>query len=213
MADTALNRYLMEGTSTQRAAYTPLPATVATGQPLAPLWFETDTKLVFIWNSTTNAWVQTSAGAGFTGARISIATDTAISTLNANTAIPFDTLDMDTTSGAMWSGSHPTRLVVPTGAGKVQLRGSMQFTSSLPNNQFSFQKNGTTGGSIGNFPGEGIASIGAGGFTNPGGSIISGTLTVVPGDFYELAYFISGGTTLAGNSTRGTTWFEMQVVG
>lgn len=69
MADSALNRYVMQGTSTQRASYTPAPATVAAGQPLGVFWFETDTGKLYAWNQTgTPAWQLVSGGGGGGGA-------------------------------------------------------------------------------------------------------------------------------------------------
>lgn len=64
MADTALNRYIMQGTSTARATYTPSPATVAAGQPLGIFWFETDTSKIYAWNTSSTAWVLASGSGG-----------------------------------------------------------------------------------------------------------------------------------------------------
>lgn len=64
MADSALNRYVMQGTSTQRASYTPSPATVASGQPLGVFWFETNTSELWCWNDGTSAWVQITGSGG-----------------------------------------------------------------------------------------------------------------------------------------------------
>lgn len=62
MADTALNRYVMQGTAAQRAAYTPSPATVAAGQPLGIFWHETDTGRLYGWNTGTAAWQSLGGG-------------------------------------------------------------------------------------------------------------------------------------------------------
>lgn len=58
MTDSTLNRFVAEGTHTQRLAFTPTPPTPASGPAFGYFWLETDTGLAFAWNQATTAWVQ-----------------------------------------------------------------------------------------------------------------------------------------------------------
>jgi hypothetical protein len=60
MADSALNRYLMSGTTAQRLAFTPVPQVASSGPVLTPYWFDTTLGELFAWIG--GAWVQRSGG-------------------------------------------------------------------------------------------------------------------------------------------------------
>lgn len=62
MTDTTLNRYLASGTAAQRAAFTPAPATPASGPNPSYMWLETDTGDTYAWNFGGSAWVKINAG-------------------------------------------------------------------------------------------------------------------------------------------------------
>lgn len=64
MSDTTLNRFVASGLSSARTSFTPSPATPASGPNPGYYWFETDTGLVWCWNSVTPAWQLVAGGGG-----------------------------------------------------------------------------------------------------------------------------------------------------
>ncbi len=64
MADSTLNRFLSSGTAAERAAFTPTPPTPSSGADSGYLWFETDTDLIYCWDSVAVAWVAVGGGSG-----------------------------------------------------------------------------------------------------------------------------------------------------
>ncbi len=72
MADSTLNRFLSSGTAAERAAFTPTPPTPSSGPDAGYSWFETDTNLLYSWDSVAVAWVQVGGGSGISdGATLS----------------------------------------------------------------------------------------------------------------------------------------------
>jgi hypothetical protein len=59
MTDLTINRYLCSGTKAQRIAFTPAPATPASGPSPACVWVETDTGYVYV-SANGGAWVRAS---------------------------------------------------------------------------------------------------------------------------------------------------------
>lgn len=64
MSDSTLNRFLASGTQAERLAFTPNPATPASGPDPTYFWFETDTGNSYAWNFQTSAWFIVSTGGG-----------------------------------------------------------------------------------------------------------------------------------------------------
>ena len=64
MADSTLNAFLSSGTAAERAAFTPTPPTPAAGADSGYLWYETDTDLIYSWDSVAVAWVNVGGGTG-----------------------------------------------------------------------------------------------------------------------------------------------------
>lgn len=56
MSDTTLNTFLSSGTAAERAAFTPNPATPASGNDPTYFWFETDTGDSYAWDFGGSAW-------------------------------------------------------------------------------------------------------------------------------------------------------------
>jgi len=52
MSDSTLNRVVASGTAAQRAAFTPSPATPASGPAQGYIWYETDTGLLWTWTGS-----------------------------------------------------------------------------------------------------------------------------------------------------------------
>lgn len=50
MSDRTINRFICSGTAAERAAYTPVPPTPASGPDCGYFWFETDTRKGYSWN-------------------------------------------------------------------------------------------------------------------------------------------------------------------
>ena len=76
-ADSTLNRFLSQGTAAQRVAFTPTPPTPATGPAFGYFWFETDTGLLWAWNTGATAWDLVSA----TGPTYAVTTTVALTAL------------------------------------------------------------------------------------------------------------------------------------
>lgn len=64
MTDSTLNRFLASGTNAERLAFTPDPATPASGPDPTYIWFETDTGDTYAWDFGGAAWVLISASGG-----------------------------------------------------------------------------------------------------------------------------------------------------
>lgn len=67
MSDITLNRYLIEGTNAQRLLFTPDPtdqSTIGPGLFSLPIWYETDTGDIYIWDQNGTAWVLVVSGGG-----------------------------------------------------------------------------------------------------------------------------------------------------
>jgi hypothetical protein len=65
MADSTLNYFLASGTAAQRAAFTPTPPSPSNAPPNPGYsWYETDTDLLYAWDSVAAAWVQVGGGGG-----------------------------------------------------------------------------------------------------------------------------------------------------
>jgi hypothetical protein len=75
MTDTTLNRYLAQGTHTQRLAFTPVPATPASGPNPSTTWYETDTATFWAWDFVGTAWHQITAGAAVITTTLGITID------------------------------------------------------------------------------------------------------------------------------------------
>lgn len=58
MTDTTLNRFLASGTAAERGAFTPAPATPASGPDPTYFWIETDTGNTYAWNFDGAAWIK-----------------------------------------------------------------------------------------------------------------------------------------------------------
>lgn len=58
MTDTTLNRFLASGTAAERGAFTPAPATPASGPDPSYRWIETDTGLEYAWDFDGAAWIK-----------------------------------------------------------------------------------------------------------------------------------------------------------
>lgn len=66
MSDPCLNYYVSRGTTTQRLAFTPTPATPAAGPSPGYLWWDTTLQEEFAYDFLSSAWVST-AGSGGAG--------------------------------------------------------------------------------------------------------------------------------------------------
>lgn len=160
-------------------------------------------------------WIPVSGGTGFApyrGARIRPTAEQSYTVTGAWTNVRFASADRNT-ANAFWAISAPNRLVVPTGVSKVRLSAAVQAsgTDILENNQFSFYKNGVSisaGGGGGNINQMPPGSPATNGYNNPGLVMVSDTLDVSPGDYFELMYFAAGSFTLG----SANTWFAMEVI-
>lgn len=105
-----------------------------------------------------------------------------------------------------WNVGQPTRITIPAGIAKVQLRGAVYASSITQQSRVLFiYKNGSSvaATSIGN---------GTGFYNNMSIQVFTPIMEVEAGDYFEM-YFNSTGTgdvTIAPNS--GTTFFELSVV-
>lgn len=65
MSDTTLNQFISRGTNAQRVAFTPSPATPATGNNPSYIFYETDTGNTYMWDGS--AWQKINTGSGTSG--------------------------------------------------------------------------------------------------------------------------------------------------
>lgn len=141
----------------------------------------------------------------FQGAAVRLTSNESISTAS-NTDIPWDVVTFDTDS--FWSGGSPTRLTVPSGVTKVRVSAGIEWgTSAVGQRAASITKNGS-------FSVEGRADDKRSAGDDSIGhiqNIISATLSVVSGDYFEVNVFQDSGGNL-NVLTSAATWFAIEVV-
>jgi hypothetical protein len=68
LSDTTLNQFISRGTNAQRVAFTPSPATPASGNNPSYIFYETDTGNTYMWDGS--AWQKINTGSGGTSGPI-----------------------------------------------------------------------------------------------------------------------------------------------
>lgn len=158
-----------------------------------------------------STWVPVEGGSGFApyrGARIRPVATQAYSVTGAWTALRFAASDRNS-GNAFWDISAPNQLTVPVGVTKVRLALALQISNAdtIASNQFTFYKNGSA--VVGSVTTQVPGTVAAQGYNNPGLVMVSDTLDVTPGDYFNVMYFASESFSVA---AAGQTWFAMEVV-
>lgn len=155
-------------------------------------------------------WIKTAesivpASNPWKGARVRRTANQTISSATIS-SITWQVADINT--NAFWSAGAPTRLTVPANVTKVRLRGGVRFNSAASpsgTRQIFMTKNGVT------FNGRGALNIPAEQNMTHELNVSSGVISVVVGDYFELAPYHTQGAALD-VLTHESTWFEMEVV-
>lgn len=106
MSDTTLNQFISRGTNAQRVAFTPSPATPATGNNPSYIFYETDTTNTYMWDGSAWQKINTAAAASTGPSPIGILWD------SPDVEEPVVPIRNNATTSDVWSGS-PNRVVEP----------------------------------------------------------------------------------------------------
>lgn len=122
---------------------------------------------------------------------------------NTNTAIPWDTADVDEL--AAWSSGAATRLTVPSGITKVRLAANLGFATNVTGiRRVQLFKNGTT------VAGQFYQDVVGNSTSQTVHNVHSAILTVTAGDYFECMVLQSSGGNL--DVVDAAEWFEMEVI-
>lgn len=105
MTDATSNRLIATGTTAERNAFTPSPATPASGPDQGYLWYDTDDQTLYSWDFVTGpGWVAAGGGAG-TVTVVSVVTANGVSgTVATDTTTPAITISPDLLNHAACGG-------------------------------------------------------------------------------------------------------------
>lgn len=156
-------------------------------------------------------WIKTAASIvpasnPWKGTRVKLSANLSLATATG-AAVTWAAIDLD--NGGYWSSGAPTRFTVPSGVTKVRLAACLRWAGNATGNRFAFiRKNGasyTMGG-----PADTRTAATGGASWPTDQNIVSGVLSVVAGDYFELVAQQNSGSSLA--LDFNVCWFEVNTV-
>lgn len=105
MTDTTINRVISTGTTAERLAFTPDPATPASGPDQGYFWYDTDDQVMYAWDFVTGPGWVAGGGGGGTVSSVSVTTANGVSgSVATSTTTPAITIIPDLLNHAACGG-------------------------------------------------------------------------------------------------------------